>query len=139
MATVTLRNKSLVWWYWLATDLLLVYGLLGGTWGFIPVIALACMQVMHFLLRERRVSAFPVQVRLAYLGLLLFGQWEYGYFMYFIQLAGTTAMVLINYCPLARFLSLMPWNRNQPLTWQLILLTFLTPPVKGSIQGVVKV
>lgn len=139
MVTGTYRNKSLVWWYWLATDLLLVYGLLGGTWGFIPVIALAGVQAVHFLLRERRVSAFPVQVRLAYLGLLLFGQWEYGYFLYFIQLAGTSAMVLVNYCPLARFLSLLPWNRNQPLTWQLMLLTFLTPPVKGSIQGVVRV
>lgn len=139
MVTGTYRNKSLVWWYWLATDLLLVYGLLGGTWGYIPVIALAGVQAVHFLLRERRVSAFPVQVRLAYLGLLLFGQWEYGYFLYFIQLAGTSAMVLVNYCPLARFLSLLPWNRNQPLTWRLMLLTFLTPPVKGSIQGVVRV
>lgn len=139
MATGTYRNRSLVWWYWLAADLLLVYGLLGGTWGFFPVIALAGVQAVHVLLRERRVSAFPVLVRLAFLGLLLFGQWEYGYFMYFIQLAGTTAMVLVNYCPLARFLSLLPWNRNQPLTWQLMLLTFLTPPVKGSIQGVVRV
>lgn len=139
MVSDTLRNKSLAWWYWLATDLLLVYGLLGGTWGFLPVIVLAGVQVLHFLQRERHVSAFPVQVRLAYLGLLLFGQWEYGYFMYFIQLAGTTAMVLVNYCPLARFLSLMPWNCNQPLTWRLMLLTFLTPPVKGSIQGVVRV
>jgi hypothetical protein len=93
-------------------------------------------QAAHFLLREGRPSAFPVQVRVGYLGLLLAGQWDPLYFVYWVQLVGTTAMVAFDYCPLARALSLMPWNRQQPLSARLVLRTFLAPPVKGSIlQG----
>lgn len=128
--------KPLSWWYWLAADMGLVYGLAGGAWGFAPVIALCTVQAVHFALRERSLVAFPVQVRFAYLGLLLFGLWEYGGFIHWIQLAGTTAMVLVNYCPLARFMSLMPWNRTRPFSWNLVVRTFFSRPVKGSIlQG----
>ncbi|HYP67235.1 MAG TPA: hypothetical protein VEP67_03170 [Thiobacillaceae bacterium] len=56
--------------------------------------------------------------------------------MYWIQLAGTSAMVLFGYCPLARFLSLMPWNRTQPFTFSLLALTCLSQPVRSNIlQG----
>lgn len=129
-------GRHFSWWYWLAADALLIYGLAGGAWGFAPVIALCTVQALHFIARERSLTAFPVQVRVGYLGLLLFGLWEYGYFIYWVQLAGTTAMVLVDYCPLARILSLMPWNRREPFTWQLMLRTFLSRPVKGCIlQG----
>jgi len=129
-------ERDMGWWYWLVTDLGLVYGLLGGPFGFAPVIGLTLVQCGHYLLRERALRAFPVQVRLGYLGLLLLGQWPPLFFVYWIQLAGTSAMVGFDYCPLARFLSLMPWNRVEPLTLLLVLRTFLSPPVRGNIlQG----
>lgn len=129
-------NRHFTWWYWLAADLLLLYGLAGGAWGFAPVIALCTAQALHFIVREGSLVAFPVQVRVSYLGLLLFGLWEYGHFIYWVQLAGTTAMVLADYCPLARFLSLMPWNRREPFSMRLLRRTVFSPPVKGSIlQG----
>jgi hypothetical protein len=124
------------WWYWLVTDFGLVYGLLGLPFGFAPVIGLTLVQCGHYLLRERRPGAFPVQVRLGYLGLLLLGQWPPLHFIYWIQLAGTSAMVCFDYCPLARFLSLMPWNRVEPFTLSLVWRTFLSRPVRGNIlQG----
>ena len=129
-------GKHFSWWYWLGADILLLYGLAGGAWGFAPVIALCSVQAAHFLARERRLAAFPVQVRLSYLGLLCLGLWEPAQVVYWIQLAGTTAMVLADYCPLARFLALMPWNRSGPLSWRLVRRAFLSRPVKGSIlQG----
>jgi len=54
-------------------------------------------------------------------------------FLHWIQLAGTTAMVLVDYCPGARLVSLMPWNRRVPLTLGLVVRTFVRPPVRGSI------
>jgi hypothetical protein len=124
------------WWYWLVTGLALVSGLLGGPLGFAPVIGITVVQAVHYLWRERHLHAFPVQVRLGYLGLLLLGQWPPLYFIYWIQLAGTTAMVCFDYCPLARFLSLMPWNRREPFTLSLVWRTFLSSPVRGNIlQG----
>jgi len=130
------RIKSIRWQYWAVTDVLLIAAVLGWQPAFAAVIGLNLVQLVHFLAREKRLSAFPVQVRAAYLGLLLAGQWDPLYFIYFIQIAGTTAMVLADYCPLARFLSLMPWNRQGPFTLELLKRTVFSPPVRGNIlQG----
>lgn len=130
------RMQHISWLYWAATDALLIAAVLGWEPGFAAVIGLNALQAIHFMLRERSLSAFPVQVRVGYLGLLLAGQWEPLYFIYFIQIAGTTAMVLFDYCPLARFLSLMPWNRREPFTLDLLRRTVFSPPVRGNIlQG----
>ncbi|RRQ23055.1 hypothetical protein [Thiohalobacter thiocyanaticus] len=128
-----LRDKTLDWWYWLATDVLLINGLAGGPGGFVPVIALTVVQLVHYLLRERAPGAFPVQVRTGYLLLLLVGQWPSLAFIYWIQLAGTTAMVTVGYCPLARMLSLLPWNRTRPFSLALLRRTFLMPPTRSSV------
>ncbi|MEW5792622.1 MAG: hypothetical protein ACOY4L_00780 [Pseudomonadota bacterium] len=71
-----LPNKSVAWWYWLATVLLLGLGLLGGYFAaFYAAIVLTAIQVVHFALRDRSLASFPVQVRIAYLGLLLLALW----------------------------------------------------------------
>ena len=130
------RTQNIIWLYWAVTDALLIAAVLGWEPGFAAVIGLNAIQVIHFMLRERSLSAFPVQVRVSYLGLLLAGQWEPLYFIYFIQIAGTTAMVLVDYCPLARCLSLMPWNRREPFSLDLLRRTVFSPPVRGNIlQG----
>lgn len=130
------RIQQISWRYWAITDALLIAAVLGWEQGFPAVIGLNAIQAIHFMLRERSMSSFPVQVRVTYLGLLLAGQWAPLYFIYFIQIAGTTAMVLVDYCPLARFLSLMPWNRREPFTLDLLKRTVFNPPVPGNIlQG----
>ena len=128
--------NDISWWYWLAMVILLATGLAGYNQAFQIAIALGMVQSLHYLARECSLSAFPVQVRLSYLGLLVLAQWPPLQFIYWIQLAGTTAMVVVDYCPLARFLSLMPWNRSEPFTLDLLRRTVLSPPVKGNIlQG----
>jgi hypothetical protein len=130
------RMQQISWLYWAVTDALLIAAVLGWEDGFAVVIGLTAIQAVHFMLRERSASSFPVQVRVGYLALLLAGQWGPLYFIYFIQILGTTAMVLFDYCPLARFLSLMPWNRREPLTLELVKRTVFSPPVRGNIlQG----
>lgn len=134
--SILFQYRHISWWYWLAMALLLAFGLSVWNPAFVWAIALGVVQCIHFVLREGRLQAFPVQVRLAYVALLSLGQWEPFFFMYWIQLAGTSAMVLFGYCPLARFLSLMPWNRTQPFTFSLLALTCLSRPVRGNIlQG----
>jgi len=54
-------------------------------------------------------------------------------FIHWIQLAGTTAMVFVGYCPLARMLALMPWNRREPLDRERLVRVLFRPPVQGSI------
>jgi hypothetical protein len=128
------RFTGIKWWYWLATAILLAAHLLGGVaWAIHAAVALGAIQLVHFALREGRLVAFPVQVRVAYLMLLVIGSVPLLGFIHWIQLFGTWAMVLVGYCPLARMLSLLPWNRCEPLSGELIGRTFFSPPVSGSI------
>lgn len=127
------RYKQLSWWYWLATDLLLAAALWGWGLGFVPVVGLTILHMLHFRLREGTWLAFPVQVRIGYLLWLLAGLWSPLGWFHWIQIAGTTAMVLVDYCPMARMVSLLPWNRRSPLSLRLVWRTFASPPTRGSI------
>jgi len=105
--------------------------------GFAPAICLTVVQTLHFLVMKGSVTAFPVQVRIGYLAWMLAGQWGPLGFLLWIQLVGTAASVLVDYCPMARMLSLLPGNRRSPLSFRLLLRTFLHPPVRGTILDVV--
>ena len=128
-----LPKQDLMWWYWLATIPFLTVGILGEQNGLIIVAALTSFQILHFFLREKSMSAFPVQVRIAYLCWFSIGLLPYMQWMLWIQLAGTSLSVLINYCAMARLTSLAPWNHHQPLSGRLILTTIFSRPIKGSI------
>lgn len=129
-------ENNIVTRYWAATTVLLAGVVSGCSYCLPAVIGLNIVQVIHFIYRERSLSAFPVQVRVTYLGLLFLAQAPYMSWIFWWQLIGTTAMVLYQYCFLARVLSLMPWNKSEPYSMDLVKRTFLSAPVSGSIlQG----
>jgi hypothetical protein len=129
------RRDPESWWAWLATALALGAGLVGWRPGIPLAMAAVAVQAVVLRARARSVRAFPVQVRLAYLALLLLGCWPPLRFVHAAQLAGTATLLVFDYCPLARLLSLLPWNRRGRLTLARVRATFLTPPVAGSILG----
>ena len=57
---------DLSWWYWLLTVGLLGAGLLGLPAGIYLAIVLGAVQFVHVLWLTRDLTAFPVQVRVAY-------------------------------------------------------------------------
>ena len=130
---LTVPKRDLAWWFWLAIDALLATSLFVDRRMLAAVIAVAVIQIPIFAQGIRGWSSFPAQVRIAYLALLVIGLWRPLGFIYWIQLVGTTAMVLFGYCFLARCLSLLSWNRTEPLTVALVARTFFTPPVDGAI------
>ena len=97
---------------------------MGWTVGFSLAIALTSIQVGHFYAREGSVKAFPVQLRIAYLLILLVAAIEPLNWVYYIPTVGTWLVVATGYCLLARGFSLMPWNRKQPLTLNGVWETF---------------
>ncbi|MDH5188946.1 MAG: hypothetical protein OEW37_08330 [Rhodospirillaceae bacterium] len=124
---------KLSWTYWFVTTVLLTLGIFVWPEALLAVIILNAVQSIHVLIASGKISAFPSQVRVAYLGLLIIGMIDGLAFIHWMQLVGSWAMILFDYCPLARILSLMPWNRSQPFSWDLVRMTALTPPVKGNI------
>lgn len=128
--------KELSWQYWFATACLLSAGVAGYPTAFLLAIGLTVVQLTHFTLREGSVTAFPVQVRFWYLVLLLVALPQPLQLLYWIPMIGTWAQVIFGYCTMARCVSLLPWNRREPLSVDLVSRTFLSPPVPGNIlQG----
>lgn len=131
-----IQFREICWWYWAVTSVLLFAGLAGRFEAFQLAAGLSAFQIIHFRLREGRFSAFPVQVRVAYTAMLLLALWEPMRWLFWVPAIGTPARVLFGYCTLARCMSLLPWNRREPLSWRLVRRTFFSPPVKGNIlQG----
>ncbi len=120
------RIQDLGWWYWFLTVGLLGSGLSGWPTGTFLAMVLCAVQIAHVIRLSREVAALAVQVRIAYLAMLIAGLWEPLQWIHWLQLAGTTARVLIGYCLLAKILSLAPWNRWQPLSFSLIRRTLLS-------------
>lgn len=125
------RDSS--WWHWTLTIPLLVVNLAGHRWGVIAATGLCAVAGCYYWHRLRQLKPYPVQVRIAYpvwsaLGLLPGMRW-----MLWIQLCGTTAMVAVGYCPLIRFLSILPPNRTEPLTAALVWRAFVKQPCAGGL------
>jgi len=125
--------KDVGWWYWLVTAVLLSYGLLVDPLGLLLAVGLTVINLAHFAVRADRLTAFPVQVRFFYLLLLLVALPESMRWLFWIPAIGTWAQVLVGYCTMARLVSLLPWNRSEPLTWRLVWRRFASLPVRGSV------
>lgn len=84
--------------------------------------------------RGHAPAGLPLQVRLAFLGLLAAGAWPPLAPLHALQCAGVAANVAFDYCLLGRVLSLAPWHRSQPLTAALMWRTLLAPPGPDAIH-----
>ena len=126
-----LDYKDIGWRYWLVTALFLTTGVAGYHEGFILAIGLSVIHLLHFVIREKGITGFPVQVRFWYLMLLLLSMVEQLHWLFWIPAIGTWAQVIFGYCAMARLVSLFPWNRDEAFSLGLIKQRFLSRPVKS--------
>jgi hypothetical protein len=128
--------KQAIWWFWLVLACLLTAGVSGYETAFVLAIVVSVLQLMHSVTSERSVTAFPVQVRFWFLIYVLVALPEPMQVIYWLPAVGTWARSIFGYCVLARTLSLLPWNRQVPFSRGLLMRTFFSRPVRGSIlQG----
>jgi hypothetical protein len=131
------RLRDAGWLHWAATVPLLAASVSLGTERARPAFeaaALLCAAMAAYAYARTGDGLAPaVQVRLAYLALLVLGLAPAARWFHWVQLAGTTSMVAVGYCPLARLLALAPWNRKEVLTAALVRRTFLSRPASGGI------
>jgi hypothetical protein len=100
---------------WAITAPLLFASIAGVPWALSAVLALCSLTTIYYAAMLRSVSAYRVQVRMGFMliagtALLPGMQW-----ILWIPAVGTSAQVIVGYCPMARILDLMPWNRSEPL------------------------
>ncbi len=129
-------NGHTVSTYGFATACLLAAGLFLWPPALFLAMAATLLHGVHYVLRAPGVTTFPMQVRIGFLGLLVLGQAPDLGWINWVQLAGITALLTVSYCPLARLLSLMPWNRTRPMSWKLFVTAVFSPPIEGRILQV---
>jgi len=128
--------KQVNWWYWFATACVLSAGVAGYETGFILAVAISTIQLVHFLVRERQLMAFTVQVRFVVLVYMLLAFLDPTHILFWIAVAGTWARSIFGYCLMARTVSLFPWNLRTPFSANLVRRTYISRPVRGNIlQG----
>ncbi len=112
--TLKINAADFRWWFWAITLVFIVAALTGWTLGYYVVIGLSAVQVLYFVVQEKSLIAFPVQTRVVYLGLTLFGLWpEVRFIIYALLLVGTIMVTFFDRCSIARVLQHMPWNQER--------------------------
>src|SRR4029434_254206 len=87
-----------VWWAWTLTTVLLVAGLSGYDSAFIGATVVTAAHGLIVLARDRSPVAYSVQLRAAYLLLLLICYLPYTRGLYWLIAAGTFALNVFGYC-----------------------------------------
>ena len=105
-----------VWWAWAFTTALLIAGLFGCDQALTGAAAVTAAHGLIVLVRDRSAKAYSVQLRVAYLVLLLICYLPYTGWLYWSIVVGTLALSVFGYCFLTRVLSLMPWNSREAYT-----------------------
>ena len=128
-------RRTVVWTLWFVTWIGLLAGLVDRkAYEFVVLFSVA-HAFLFLVLHSFRVAAFPVQVRIAYVLWVLIGTYiPYMVFFMYITTVGLVGNLFFKYCPLARMLYLLPWNREETFSFNLLTRAFLTPPVEGRFR-----
>jgi hypothetical protein len=120
--------KELAWWGWVVTILLLGTGLAGFPAGFIAATVLVLAKTLFYWWKLGHFGAIAVQIRLSHTLVLALCFIPRMHWLFGVAAAGAVALVVFGYCLVGRTLSLLPWNRVEPLTLDLLRRTFLSAP-----------
>lgn len=109
---LNVRYQHFDWWYWLVIGLSIGVGLAGWREGFFYICAIVSgLNFLHFIIRNRSLISFPVQVREVWLLLVLISLWPPLWWMFISLFIGMVLVILFDRCGIVRALILMPWNK----------------------------
>jgi hypothetical protein len=119
---------ELGWWMCLIIATGLAVGIAGYLLGFLVAMGISLAKAVFsaFQYRSLRPAA---QVRVAYLLFLMICFIPGLRWLYWVPMIGTLALVICGYCLMARFLSLLPWNRAEASNAKSLWHTFIDPPL----------
>jgi hypothetical protein len=113
---LTINARDIRWWFWLVTLVFIIAALAGWSPAYYVVIAISAVQVIFFLVQEKSLSAYPVQIRIVYFVWTLFGLWPGGrLFFYILLLLGTIMVTFFGRCVIGLGLKFMPWNKTRAI------------------------
>lgn len=128
-------RHQLIHGLWFITWLGLLAGLYDRVFYEYVVIFSFLHLLLFLILFNFRFNAFPVQVRITYFLWVVVGTYvPYMVILMYISTIGLFTNLFLGYCPLARSLYLLPWNRDEPMSLDLLQRVVMSPPVKGQFK-----
>ena len=123
-------RRKILWVIWFITWVGLLAGYFNREYYEYVVFFSAAHAVVVLVLLQFNAAAFPAQVRIAYFLWVAVGTYvPYMTILMYITTVGLATNLFVGYCPLARMLCLLPWNRKEPFSLALVMTVFLTPSV----------
>ena len=112
---VVIKWREVDWWFWPTTLVLIVIGLLGWPAGLAWAVLINGAQVIYFMVRERSVTAFPVQVRVMFFVLMALALLDPTRILFIALAVGSAMVTFLDRCLIARVLVHAPWNQDVEL------------------------
>lgn len=110
----TINTKDIRWWFWFITLVFIVAAVVGWIPGYYIAMGISAVQLVFFLVQEKSISAFPVQIRIVYFAVTLFSLWPVvRWYIFIILLLGTVMVAFFGRCSIALVLKYMPWNHSR--------------------------
>lgn len=109
---LTLRYHDLDWWAWLVIGVSIGVGLAGVWQAYLVTLAVSVIHLVYYVVRDRSLVSFPVQVREVWLACVLLALWPPLWWLFILMFLGMVMVVLFDRCGIARMLMLMPWNKD---------------------------
>ena len=111
-----INSGDIRWWFWAVTLVFIIAAMVGWSPAYYVVMAISAAQVAFFLVQEKSLAAFPVQIRVVYFAFTLFGLWpQVRLVIYLILLLGTIMVTFFGRCMIALGLKYMPWNKERAM------------------------
>jgi len=111
---LNISSGDVRWWFWAVTLVFIIAAVAGWYPAFYVVMSISAVQVIFFLVQEKCLTSFPVQIRVVYFAFTLFGLWpEARLIIYIILLLGTVMVTFFGRCSIALVLKHMPWNKGR--------------------------
>ncbi|MCI0410794.1 MAG: hypothetical protein L0191_19905 [Acidobacteria bacterium] len=128
-------RRSTTWVLWLLTWIGLLAGLRDPAFYRVVVASTTAHLILVLALNRFRFSASPVQARISYLLWVTVGTYvPHMTVLLYIATLGLIGNLFFDYCALARLMYLLPWNREEKLSFDLVARVFPTPPAKGRFR-----
>ena len=111
----SVKYQEIDWWFWAVIGLTIGLGLAGYTWGYAVALVASAVNLGYFVVRDRSLISFPVQVREVWLLFMLVAMLPLMGWFYILLFIGMLLVVFFDRCGIARVLVMMPWNKNVEL------------------------
>lgn len=112
---LNIKYQEIGWWFWAVIMVGIGLGMLNFKWGYPIALVVSAANLVWFVISDRSLTSFSVQVREVWLVFVLLAFLPPLWWFWYLLFIGMVLVVFFDRCGIARVLVLMPWNKRVDL------------------------